>query len=129
MEQINKHARTIAIVFLPVLWLAAVVLVLNITSPVTVGPAGILAVFLLFYCFAASLTYVLIRSAVGLWRIVGRSKVFGRKQSAYLAAVIALGPVFLGALNTLGQIGIIEVILVIALVGLACFYALRRLAD
>lgn len=129
MEQISKHARTLVVVFLPVVWLAAVVFVLNVTSPVTVGPAGILAVFLLFYCFAASLIYVLIRSAAGLWRILGRRETLGRKQSAYLSAVIALGPVFLGALNTLGQIGVIEVILVMALVGLACFYALRRLAD
>ncbi len=129
MDNISKYLRTSVVALMPVLWLAAIVLVLNFTSPIVAGPTGILVVFLLFYCFSASSIYVLLRGALAASRLLGRKNVLGRRQSAYVSSVIALGPVFLVALNTLGQIGIVEITLVVALVGLGSFYVIRRGAE
>jgi hypothetical protein len=44
----------------------------------------------------------------------------------YIASIVALAPVFLLALNSIGQLEVKDFILVIMLVGLACFYVIRR---
>lgn len=122
----NKHLRTVVIVFTPVLWLAAIIIALNITSPIIAGPAGILVVFSLFYFFVASVAYILLKLVGILWRLVGRGVLMRDRQMLYIAFVLAMGPIFLLALNTLGQIGIVEVALVALLVFLGCFYVVRR---
>jgi hypothetical protein len=129
MEEVSKYLRTSAVVLMPVFWLAAIVLVLNFTSPIVAGPTGILVVFLLFYCFSTSTIYVLLRGVLAASKFFGRKDVLRRRQSAYVSSVIALGPVFLVALNTLGQIGLVEIVLVVALVGLGSFYVIRRGAE
>lgn len=126
MNNIPKHVRVSVIIFMPVFWLATIVLVLNLTSPIMAGPAGILVVFLLFYAFVASLTYVLIRSVIVALKMFRKGADFSNAKTLQVACVVALAPVFLVALNTLGKIGVVEVCLVAILVGLACFYAIRR---
>jgi len=126
MEKIPKHLRASLIIFLPILWLTAIVMAMNLTSPIIAGPAGILFVFLLFYFFSLSTIYLILKLLLKLWVLTGRNSNFGKRKTMYLACVLALAPIFLVALNTLGEIGIVEVALVGLLVGLGCFYIVRR---
>ncbi len=124
--ELSKHLKSSLLVLMPVLWLALIVLVMNITSPMIVGPLGILVVFLLVYLFIASTTYVLARVIMAIFRILRWRVVISNKRALLVSGVIALWPVFLVALNTLGRIGVVEIALVSLLVGLACFYVFRR---
>ncbi len=107
--------------------------VLNVMTPAGGGALGILAVFLL--------AYVTLLSAVtfGLWalsRVVlkvgseirpGRSgEKLSLKKAYYYASVIALAPVILISLQSVGGVGIYEVGLVFVFVLLGCLYIARR---
>jgi hypothetical protein len=96
------------------------------TSPLNIGPAGILSVFLLVYGFFLSLFFVVIHAGA---RIAGRFikiKQLPVKRAYYLATVIAFVPVLLLALNSLGQLRALDVVLVLSLGLILGFYVLRR---
>lgn len=125
MNSLLRGKLGVVVYVLPVFWLLLVVLALNVTSPLLVGPAGILVIFCVFYGFVASLFYVmllLVNKAI--------NKFYHRKVSdkrLYLLSLIfALAPIFMVALNSLGQLGVIELILIGVLVGLVSFYVARR---
>lgn len=125
MNSLLRGKLGVVVYVLPVFWLLLVVLALNITSPLLVGPAGILVIFCVFYGFVASLFYVvllLLNKAI--------NKFYHRKVSnkrLYLLSLIfALAPIFMVALNSLGQLGMIELVLIGVLVGLVSFYVARR---
>lgn len=125
MNSLLRGKLGVIVYVLPVFWLLLVVLALNITSPLLVGPAGILVIFCVFYGFVASLFYVvllLLNKAI--------NKFYHRKVSnkrLYLLSLIfALAPIFMVALNSLGQLGMIELVLIGVLVGLVSFYVARR---
>lgn len=111
---------------LPVVIAIGLIVLLNVVSPLQIGAIGILMVFLGFYAFFLSLSFTLIRAGAGLLSMVGRNRILPPKKTYYFATVIALFPVFLLALNSIGQLQPLDVLLVVALVGLGCFYVVRQ---
>jgi predicted membrane protein len=85
-----------------------------------------LLVFVLAYLVITSSFYALALLIVRLVRFLGWKRVLPAKTLYYLVSVIALGPVFVLALNTLSQLEIKDVILVMILLLVGCFYVLRR---
>lgn len=120
------NIKTVLIFVVPILLLLLMLLLVNATSPVTAGPVGILALFVLFYALIASVLHVLILAVVAIWRLFGESKTVNRRIAVSLSCVLAIAPVFLIALNTLGRIGFVEIVLITVLVALASFYVFRR---
>jgi hypothetical protein len=120
------RVRALAIVGLPLIWALSLLIFMNITSPLQNGPLSVLAVFVLAYLFITSALYAGVIVVSKLVSFLGWSKPLHRKQLYYLVSVIGLGPVFFLALNTLGQLEIKEVILVVLLLAMGCFYVLRR---
>lgn len=114
------------IYLLPLVWLLLTIAVMVGTSPLQVGPAGILLVFVLFYVFASSILFDLIFFSGKAWNKMSGKSFLSARTSYFVASAIALGPVFMVALNTLGQLGIVEIILVMVLIAVACFYIVRR---
>ncbi len=115
------------IYFLPFFSLAMLITMLNLTSPLEVGPAGTLLIFVLMYLFFASMLYTITLSLtlfslhlIGLKRDVKKQKLY------YLTSITALGPVFLLALNSIGQLDLKDFVLVFLLISIACFYVTRR---
>ncbi len=126
---IGKRKILLAILYAsPILWFLAVIWTINTTSPLAIGPAGILAVFILFYGLASSTLFVLGSVANKLSTVIGRRQILSTRRMYYMTSILAFGPVFMIALNTLGQLGAIEVTLVIMLIALGMFYTLRRTA-
>lgn len=111
----------------------AVVLMLQFTTPQSVGPLGVLAFFILSYVICASFLYLAIGAIIdvakrvvpsGKWRIYldGLSGV----RQYYYASFIALLPIIFLGMHSVGSVGPIEVGL-LALFGLiGCFYISRR---
>ena len=113
----------------PLLWAGILAVILNTTAPLTIGPAGILGVFFVIYMLMSSLLFtacVVLSKAIQLFIPVTIPR---RRVIYYIASIIALGPLFLIALNTLGSIGLKEVLLVVVLVAVSCFYVTRTMRS
>lgn len=107
--------------------------ILNVMTPASGGAFGILAVFLLAY------VALLVAVTFGLWalsRVVrkviseikpGRAaEKLPLKKAYYYASVIALAPVILVSLQSVGGVGVYELGLVLLFVLLGCVYIARR---
>lgn len=122
----SGRLKLFAVLGLPVFWGVLLLVFINVTSPLQSGPLSVLAIFALGYLFITSVLYVLILSVYKVGRLFGWQRVAAQKQLYYLVSVVGFGPVFLLALNTLGQLEVKEVILVTLLITIGCFYVVRR---
>ena len=118
---------------IPFIAAALLFLLLNATNPISGGPAVILLIFMLLYILIASLLFILLHAGVGmvskLWakRAVNiREWKIGVRRAYYVASVLAFGPVLLLAMQSVGQLQLRDVVLVIVLLGLAIFYVVKR---
>lgn len=110
-------------------------LVLNLTTPSSAGAFGIFALFLLGYILMMTLTtYGLWLFAKALGRFGGRTGVLRRtvhpitlRRSYYYASVIALAPVIIVSLQSVGTVGLYELVLVALFVVLGCVYVAKRI--
>lgn len=111
-------------------------ILLTTITPAKAGAFGILAVFFLSYVFILTVTTFLLWGVAYLTDKIARS---GRRvprklhainlKRAYLfATVIALGPIILVGLHSVGGIGVYDVGLVLLFMALGCVYVARRSA-
>lgn len=109
------------------------VIVLQTTTPSTVGPLGLLAVFLLLYViFIGCITELLwVGSKAVAW--VGRRLRTRRPihpmpltRAYYFSTVLALGPVMLLGMQSIGSLGLYETILITMFLGAGILYVSRR---
>lgn len=126
MQQITSKVKRYGLYIIPVLSLVGLVVLLNQTNPLDVGPAGILLVFGVVYICVASTLYLLLTLAMIVLAYFVTIPANVKKKLYYVASVVALAPVFLLALNSIGQLEIKDFVLVMALVTIACFYIVRR---
>lgn len=107
----------------------------NTTNPGTVGPLGILFVFILLYLFWASTFFIVLHLGFylfkksSLFRIFmnrRENKPFNWRMSYYVASIIAFMPVLLLAMQSVNQLTIRDILLVVLFTGLAIFYVTRR---
>ena len=116
-----------------VISLLAIGIMLNVVSPGEVGPFGVLAFFVLLYLSAGSIIYMLLTGIIyvlmrvlppgslRLWlENVSHTKVY------YYTTVLALAPVVLLGMASVGSIGGLDIVLVVLFEILACFYISRR---
>lgn len=122
----SVRMRSLSIVILPFVWGVVLFIFMNATSPLRSGPLSVLSFFTLAYLLIVSVLYAATLLTFKVLSIFGLRKSVRRKLIYYLVSVIALGPVFMLALNTLNQLDIKEVLLVIMLLALGCFYVVRR---
>jgi hypothetical protein len=121
-EQLIKHAMYA----LPIGLALVVAYVLTTYSPLEIGPAGILGVFVLLYGFFLSLFFLCIHLGTTLLARVGVRFSLPVRKAYYLATVVAFVPIFILALNSIEQLRILDVILILAFVLIAGFYVVRR---
>lgn len=130
-----KHKLWYGIYFTPLISLLLLFYIWNTTNPGTVGPLGILFVFILLYLFWASVFFILLHLTFAIFRKTNlfrifmtrrENKPFNWKLSYYVASIIAFMPVLLLAMQSVNQLTIRDVLLVLGFTGLAIFYILRR---
>lgn len=125
----TRHINTAAIYAAPFIALLLLVFVLNTTNPLQSGPLVILAVFVLIYIVIVSALSAALHLVAATVRIVRPESSFSTKRGYYVASIVALAPVLFVALNTLGQLDVLEIVLILLLVSLGCFYVIRRSAK
>jgi len=121
-EQLKKYLPYA----LPILSCVGIVILINGTNPLDVGPAGILLVFGLAYVFISSSLFLLLTLVMVLMAYFVTINPVSRRKMYYISSIVALAPVFLLALNSIGQLELKDFVLVFCLIGLACFYVIKR---
>lgn len=101
---------------------AAIILMvmMNFTTPLEVGPFGVLVFFTTFYMLMYGVALVLLKILQKILR-----KDFGRKEGLYVA-VVAFGPIMLMLAQALGTMSWATVGLVAVFVLLACFLISKK---
>lgn len=113
----------------PVLAVVCLLVVLHSISPLDFGPAGILLVFILIYFVTVSVVFAIFHALVTILLRLRHSKPLQSRKlrlAYYVITIVSLAPIFLLALNSIGQLELKDFILVALLLGVACFYVLRR---
>jgi len=111
---------------LPLVIGVVIAYVITTFSPLAIGALVILMVFLLLYVLFLSLSFAVIQLAEQIGKTLDRKWHLTNRRSYYLATVIAALPVLLLALNSIGQLSFIDVILAFCFVLVASFYVLRQ---
>lgn len=110
-------------------------LLLNLTTPSSAGAFGIFAIFLLGYIVVMVvttyclwfLTKLLVRVSSRMAPLHRTNQAMPLRRAYYYASVIALAPVIIVSLQSVGSIGLYEVVLVILFVALGCLYVAKRI--
>jgi hypothetical protein len=116
--------------------IAAVLLgvIFQTTTPATIGPLGILFVFILMYTVALGvLTFLIFSVSIFLQKSIGLFIVakkplrpLGLSRSYYFASLVALAPVMLVGIHSVGELGFYDVLLVGVFVVISCVYVAKR---
>ena len=129
VSNITKHIHVATIYIAPILAFLALGAVLNMTNPLDSGPLVILVVFVLLYVLIVSALSAALHLVGAVVRMVKPDRPIRMRRGYYVVSIVALAPVLFVALNTLGQLDVLESTLILILVSLGCFYVLRRSAK
>lgn len=113
--------------------LVVLLVLLQLTTPATIGPLGLLLVFVMIYVlvlgvltfFVFGLSRVGMRLS-GLLSLSRPLRPLPLKRAYYYSTVLALAPVMLLGMQSVGTIGVYEVILVVLFTIIACMYIAKR---
>lgn len=113
--------------------MAMLAIILQTTTPATIGPLGLLFVFILLYVAALSaltffiyaLSRVAARVAISL-TVRKPLQALNLRQAYYYGSVIGLAPVMLLGMQSVGAVGVYEAILVVVFAVLGCVYIAKR---
>jgi hypothetical protein len=124
--------RTLTIV--TILSLCLLLLLLTTTTPATAGPFGLLVIFITAYLASLGLMSFFLYGIGRVIAFVTRGftvkkplQPLSLRHSYYYSTVIAAAPVMLIGLQSIGSIGIYEVLLVIVFVVIGCVYITKRI--
>jgi hypothetical protein len=108
-------------------------ILLTSIAPADAGAFGILAVFLLSYVSLLSVLTFVLWATVKLIDRVGRdfhvlkkTNSLPLKKAYYYSTVVALGPIIIISLQSVGSVSIYELGLVVTFITLGCIYVARR---
>ena len=128
------HMLKIILPIIAAISLCFLAIFLNITTPVAVGPFGILLVFVFIYLSSFSLVTFFIfgmsRVLSHIFAIVITKKPFlplNLKKSCLYSSIISTAPVMLVALRSVGVVGLYEYLLVVTFVTIGCVYISKRI--
>jgi uncharacterized protein (DUF58 family) len=109
------------------------VTLLQTTTPATIGPLGILIVFILMYVSVLCVLTFLLFSVSRVVEKITTSFTVKRaihqlslRKSYYFSSVIALAPVMVVGMQSVGEVSFYEVMLVILFVAISCIYIAKR---
>lgn len=115
-ELMPKHLVSVMSLFAAVILLV----MLNFTTPVGVGPFGVLVFFTTFYILMFGIALALVRFFARLTR-----SQHSKKEYVY-AAVVAFGPIMLMLAQSMGSMSLLTVGLTVGFVLLGCFFVSKK---
>lgn len=125
----------IIIPFVTVVSLGILGILLNITSPGTAGPFGILMIFIFAYISLIGVVAYLIQ---GLSQVIAHLSIvfiskkplaaLTFKRSYYYSTVVAAAPILMVGLQSVGEVGFYEFFLMLIFVVIGCLYVSKRIS-
>lgn len=107
--------------------------VLHTTQPSTIGPLGILIVFILMYVSALGLLTFLLYTSSKIIRKLSASFTVKKpirpltlSRSYYFSSVLALAPVMFIGMQSVAEVEFYDLLLIIIFVVIACIYISKR---
>ncbi len=111
------------------------IVILNTTTPASAGAFGILAVFLCTYLLAASVTTFLVYGAsrvvhaiAGVFAARKPVGMLSLRKAYYYSTILAIAPVIIISMQSVGGVGVYELVLIGLLVLIGCIYVTKRVA-
>lgn len=108
-------------------------LMLQLTTPQMVGPLGVLAFFILIYIASTGFLFIglsivneLLKRYLPKGRLLLSAEATRQIKIYYYASILGLAPVILIGMRSVGDIGLAEVLLLIAFEVIGCFYISKR---
>lgn len=130
-----KRKISLFVFLLLLLFVVMLYILLQSTDPASVGPWGILGVFILIYLMCLGILFLVFRFGL-YWAkklLLSRSNPnavvtnrFDEKKAYYVASVLAFVPVTLLSMHAFSQIGWMDVGLVVVFVLIATFFITKR---
>ena len=109
------------------------IFLLNTTTPVTAGPFGILAIFvfayLILFVVIAYFLYVISRLIARLSISLISRRPFEPltlKRSFYYSSIISAAPIMIVGIQSVGSIGVYELLLIAIFVSIGCLYISKK---
>ena len=129
---IRKNVRLVYLI--PVASFAILFALFQTTDPISIGPGGILVIFIFLYLFFVSCLFILLHFGTNMIGkiMLSRKTVeqrqwnIGVRKSYYIASIVAFAPVIFLAMQSIGQLQIRDVMLVSLLTIVAIFYVVKR---
>ena len=116
-----KHNRLIY--FISAIGLAALILMLTLTSPTEIGPLGVLLFFTTLYVVFFGIVTLFLQA---FKRIAFKQEKAKNKDYLY-AAVLAFGPIMLLIARSFGAVNLWTIGLIVVFLGLAEFLVYKRI--
>ncbi len=108
---------------------------LNLTNPLTSGPWGVMTVFILIYGLSLGVILSLFCLIEKVYSYAtsdpekpAKRNLFirWRKRSLFISIALAMVPIFIISLNSIGSLEIKDVVLIFIIEALLIFYIIRR---
>ena len=132
-ERVNSSFVSVAVV--TVVLVCGLYFLLNLTSPLTAGPWGVLVVFILIYAISCGSILMVFQLVEKIYRLTidessdhlatNRLSKWHRR-SYMLSAVLAFIPIFIISLNSISNLEIKDLLLIAMVVFILIFYIIRR---
>ena len=113
--------------------LCLLIVLLNVTTPVSAGPFGILAIFISAYLVLLGLFAYLIHWTSRFIAYISVNLISRRpfqtltlKRSYYYSTIIAAAPIMLIALQSVGTLGFYELLLTTIFIVIGCLYVSKK---
>ncbi len=109
-------------------------ILLNTTTPVIAGPFGILAIFIFAYLALIGIVSYFI---YGMSRVISHLSIafiskkpfesLSFKRSYYYSTIVAAAPIMLIGLQSVGNVGFYEYLLILIFIIIGCLYISKRI--
>lgn len=122
-----------AVVISVAIAIVALAIILHVTQPSSVGPLGILVVFILMYVSVLGVLTFLLYTVSRIISKVSASftvkkpvRPLSLSRSYYFSSVVALAPVMLIGMQSVAKVEVYDVLLIVLFMVIACVYILKR---
>ncbi len=110
-----------------------VAILLQVTNPASIGPLGIFVLFILVYLSVLGvLTYLIFWASLALSKVIlflrARRPVqpLSFRRAYYFSSVTSLAPVMIIGMQSVGEVGMYETLLIAFFTVIACVYIAKR---
>ena len=108
--------------FLSIVSVIVILAMINLTTPTSVGPLGVLVFFTMIYVAIYGVINLIV---VAFMKANGKKG--GERKNHYYAAMISFGPIMLLLIQSFGSLSIITIMMTVVCVMLGCFVINKRL--